>query len=129
MIHSSRRDSKTKAIAEVLAMIADAIGRAFRWRKLFETGTHSTVAEIAAAEKINTGIVTPLRACGPAGGSVAKGMKKISYRGYRFPPEIIQQAIWLYLRFTLSLRDVEDLLSERGIMVSYFRHRDSSDEE
>ena len=65
------------------------------------------------------GIVTPLRACGPAGGSVAKGMKKISYRGYRFPPEIIQQAIWLYLRFTLSLRDVEDLLAERGIMVSY----------
>jgi putative transposase len=44
---------------------------------------------------------------------------KISYRGYRFPPEIIQQAIWLYLRFTLSLRDVEDLLAERGIMVSY----------
>ena len=38
---------------------------------------------------------------------------------YRFPPEIIQQAIWLYLRFTLSLRDVEDLLAERGIMVSY----------
>ena len=46
-------------------------------------------------------------------------MKKISYRGYRFPPEIIQQAIWLYLRFTLSLRDVEDLLAERGIAVSY----------
>ena len=65
------------------------------------------------------GLVTPLGACGPAGGSVAKGMKKISYRGYRFPPEIIQQAIWLYLRFTLSLRDVEDLLAERGIMVSY----------
>ena len=34
-------------------------------------------------------------------------------------PEIIQQAIWLYLRFTLSLRDVEDLLAERGIAVSY----------
>jgi transposase-like protein len=46
-------------------------------------------------------------------------MKKISYRGYRFPPAIIQQAIWLYLRFTLSFRDVEDLLAERGIMVSY----------
>jgi putative transposase len=46
-------------------------------------------------------------------------MKKISYTGYRFPPEIIQQAIWLYLRFTLSFRDVEDLLAERGIMVSY----------
>ena len=46
-------------------------------------------------------------------------MTKISYGGYRFPPEIIQQAIWLYLRFTLSFRDVEDLLAERGIMVSY----------
>ena len=46
-------------------------------------------------------------------------MKKISYSGYRFPPEIIQQAIWLYVRFTLSLRDVEDLLAERGITVSY----------
>jgi hypothetical protein len=37
-------------------------------------------------------------------------MTKISYAGYRFPPEIIQQAIWLYVRFTLSFRDVEDLL-------------------
>ena len=46
-------------------------------------------------------------------------MKKFSYKGYRFPLEIIQQAIWLYLRFTLSLRDVEDLLAERGIAVSY----------
>ena len=46
-------------------------------------------------------------------------MKKISYSGYRFPPVIIQQAIWLYLRFTLSFRDVEDLLAERGITVSY----------
>jgi transposase-like protein len=45
-------------------------------------------------------------------------MKRISYSGYRFPPEIIRQAIWLYLRFTLSLRDVEDLLVERGITVS-----------
>ena len=46
-------------------------------------------------------------------------MTKISYSGYRFPPEVIQQAIWLYLRFTLSFRDLEDLLAERGIMVSY----------
>jgi hypothetical protein len=46
-------------------------------------------------------------------------MTKISYKGYRFPPEIIQQTIWLYLRFTLSFRDVEDLLAERGIIVSY----------
>jgi hypothetical protein len=46
-------------------------------------------------------------------------MTKISYSGYRFPSEIIQQAIWLYVRFTLSFRDVEDLLAERGIVVSY----------
>jgi hypothetical protein len=48
------------------------------------------------------GTVTALQACRLFGGSVAKGMKKISYNGYRFPPEIIQQTIWLYLRFTLS---------------------------
>ena len=46
-------------------------------------------------------------------------MNKISYAGYRFPPEIIHRAVWLYLRFTLSLRDVEDLLAEPGIAVSY----------
>ena len=49
----------------------------------------------------------------------SQGDEENQHRGYRFPPEIIQQAIWLYLRFTLSLRDVEDLLAERGIMVSY----------
>ena len=44
---------------------------------------------------------------------------KLSYRGYRFPPDIIAHAVWLYHRFTLSLRDIEDLLAERGITVSY----------
>ena len=44
-------------------------------------------------------------------------MKKISHKGYRFPLEIIQQAIWLYVRFTLSFRDVEDLRAERGRTV------------
>ena len=42
-----------------------------------------------------------------------------SYRGYRFPPEIISHAVWLYHRFCLSFRDVEDLLAQRGITVSY----------
>jgi len=41
------------------------------------------------------------------------------YHGYRFPPEIISHAVWLYFRFSLSFRDVEDLLAERGITVSY----------
>jgi putative transposase len=41
------------------------------------------------------------------------------YKRHRFPPEIIQHAVWLYLRFNLSSRDIEDLLAERGIAVSY----------
>jgi putative transposase len=41
------------------------------------------------------------------------------YRGHRFPPEIIGYAVWVYHRFCLSFRDVEDLLAERGIIVSY----------
>ena len=46
-------------------------------------------------------------------------MAPISYSGYRFPRDVIQRAVWMYLRFTLSFRDVEDLLAERGIEVSY----------
>jgi len=41
------------------------------------------------------------------------------YRGYRFPAEIISHAVWLYFRFALSHRDVEELLAERGVQVSY----------
>jgi len=41
------------------------------------------------------------------------------YYGHRFPPEIISYAVWVYHRFCLSFRDVEDLLAERGITVSY----------
>ena len=44
---------------------------------------------------------------------------KSTYKGHRFPPEIISYSIWLYHRFSLSFRDVEDLLAERGIKVSY----------
>jgi putative transposase len=46
-------------------------------------------------------------------------MDQLSYRRHRFPPPIIQHAIWLYPRFTLSYRDVEELLAERGLAVSY----------
>src|SRR2546425_6650873 len=46
-------------------------------------------------------------------------MDQLSYRRDRFPPAVIQHAIWLYLRFTLSYRDVEELLAERGLAVSY----------
>jgi transposase-like protein len=46
-------------------------------------------------------------------------MKPISYRCHRFSPDIIRYAVWLYARFTLSYRDVEDLLAERGLDISY----------
>src|SRR6266550_4396036 len=46
-------------------------------------------------------------------------MAEISYRRHRFPSVVIQHAVWLYLRFTLSYRDVEDLLAERGLDISY----------
>ena len=42
-----------------------------------------------------------------------------SYKGFRFPQAIISHAVWLYFRFSLSYRDVEDLLAERGIIVTY----------
>ena len=43
----------------------------------------------------------------------------MSFARHRFPPAIIRHAVWLYVRFTLSYRDVEDLLAERGLDVSY----------
>src|SRR5437879_4561203 len=45
-------------------------------------------------------------------------MQPISYARHRFPPDVIRRAVWLYLRFTLGYRDVEDLLAERGLQVS-----------
>jgi putative transposase len=45
--------------------------------------------------------------------------KPISYAGYRFPPEVISYAVWLYFRFPLSLRMVEELLAARGIEATY----------
>src|SRR3712207_3033644 len=41
------------------------------------------------------------------------------YKGFRYPQEIISHAVWLYFRFSLSYRDVEELLAERGVVVSY----------
>ena len=46
-------------------------------------------------------------------------MQAISFTRHRFPPAVIRHAFWLYARFTLSFRDVEDLLAERGLDISY----------
>lgn len=46
-------------------------------------------------------------------------MRPLSFKLHRFPADVIRQAVWLYFRFTLSFRDVEELLAQRGIEVSY----------
>ena len=46
-------------------------------------------------------------------------LKSLSFKGHRFPPDVIRNAVWLYFRFSLSLRDVEELMAQRGIDVSY----------
>ena len=46
-------------------------------------------------------------------------MARISHKRHRFPPTVIQHAVWLYFRSTLSFRDVEEMLAQRGMNVSY----------
>ncbi len=46
-------------------------------------------------------------------------MRHLSFKRHRYPPDVIRQSIWLYARFTLSFRDVEEMLAERGLDVSY----------
>lgn len=45
-------------------------------------------------------------------------MRPVSFKRRRFPPDVIRHAVWLYPRFTLSIRDVEELLAQRGVEVS-----------
>jgi transposase-like protein len=46
-------------------------------------------------------------------------MRALSFKRHRFPTEVIRYAVWLYFRFTLSFRDVEELLAQRGVEVTY----------
>ena len=46
-------------------------------------------------------------------------MKPVSFARHRYPPDVIRQVVWLYFRFSLSFRDVEDLMAQRGVDVSY----------
>jgi putative transposase len=46
-------------------------------------------------------------------------MRQLSFKRHRFPPDIIRYSIWLYAGFTLSYRDVEEMLAERGLDISY----------
>jgi len=46
-------------------------------------------------------------------------MQPVSFQHHRFPPDVIRLAVWLYFRFTLSFRDVEEMLAQRGVEASY----------
>jgi len=46
-------------------------------------------------------------------------MRQLSFKRHRFPPDVIRNSVWLYARFTLSFRDVEEMFAERGLDVSY----------
>ena len=61
--------------------------------------------------------LAPTRRGGYSGGMTTP--VRARYTGYRFPAEIIGQAVWLYFRFPLGLRMVEELLAARGIIVSH----------
>ncbi|GHP01119.1 hypothetical protein KSF_111660 [Reticulibacter mediterranei] len=51
--------------------------------------------------------------------SMKKNIPDSLYKGYRFPPEIIGYSVWLYFRFSLSFRDVEEIMAERGVVLTY----------
>jgi putative transposase len=70
------------------------------------------LVELAAAETIDW-LLRALRGAGLVGTGAP------SYKGFRYPVEIISHCVWLYHRFPLSLRDVEEMMMERGIVVSY----------
>ena len=80
-------------------------GASNRWRA-------SCLSCRTSVEGVVTGTLTA------ADGDNRVGMTTISYARHRFPPDVIRHAVWLYLRFTLSYRDVEELLAERGVCVS-----------
>ena len=107
--------------ARILAYVTGTVDQELLTRNEYLAAENRIMkAQLNGRLKLSDGHCHVVReGCGSSGGPVANRMKRISYGGYRFPPTIIHQAIWLYLRFSLSLRDVEDLLAERGITVSY----------
>ena len=53
------------------------------------------------------------------GGGRGRTVQPIYCKRHRFPPKVVRQAVWLYFRFSLSLREVEEFMAARGVDVSY----------
>jgi hypothetical protein len=93
--------------------------RVFGAAPIFRTGTPLILAaDWSASSGCNSmaGIDTLTSNIRPNG--LGWAMKPISYARHCYPPEVIRHPVWLYFRFTLSYRDAEDILAERGIEVS-----------
>jgi hypothetical protein len=73
--------------------------------------------EVADAKNLRPGIVTETLTAAGSDDTVGNDAHRLCPA--RFPPDVIRHAVWLYLRLTLSYRDVEELLAERGLDVSY----------
>jgi hypothetical protein len=83
-------------------------------------GGHAAVHhQTLAGDVTGIGIVTLTALTSTISSVLPAGMDNISFKRHRFRPEAIRHAVWLYARFTLSYRDVEDLLAERGLDISY----------
>jgi hypothetical protein len=89
-------------------------GRGGQWRRKQSCPNQAD----SAGQHVPKGFVT-FAALRRAASKGAVATVQPDYAGYRFPSDVIQRAVWMYLRFTLSYREVEDLLAERGIEVSY----------
>ena len=80
---------------------------------------HATLSILRSVFQWHCGIVTLITLTLTGSPMQHLRTRKISFKHHRFPPEVIRHAVWLYARFTLSFRDVEDLLAERGLDISY----------
>ena len=90
----------------------------FTWRP---RGMNISVALLRREHQRNSkdGTVRLVSREGEEAGSTIVTAAGSSYKGFRFPPEVISHCVWLYHRFPLSFRDVQELMLERGVDVSY----------
>ena len=86
-----------------------------------KSATRSRLDNCCASKRTQPGIVNLMGTCTLLCHNLKmKAQKELpTYKRYRYPIEIIRHCIWLYYRFSLSYRDVELLMTERGIIVSY----------
>ena len=112
-------DTKLECAAQAVRGTGSPLSDYARWLSAARHGSCSAALEGRKCSEQGLVTLAGLLACPGPARIVAVSIKLPSYSGYRFPSDIVQRAVWMYLRFTLSFRDVEELLAERGLQVSY----------